>query len=1174
MSTQLPPGFVPIGNLPPGFVPIKRPAATPEPSWFDRALSFSGRLGDRAVGAGLDLAATGIRMSLPVSLPMLPERGLSGRSTAPLRDAIESIPGKLEAKAQRITSGESTYGRELAQEIPRDELPGPLAHVGGLARAEAEFVGDIARDPLTYGALGALKKLGIAGKGLTAGASAIFAIQAGRAVPEQFRAAHEAYKEDGGWTPRVTEAVAKGVLLGGAAALGGRGAIHETVGTIAAAAPKAGGRAYVADPKATPAQIAEAQAAHSQSVGNIDQAGKRLLFERSAALERQPGARVPAPTVGTPEAAAFEQATRAAHEQLATGDGPRAPIVERSATGEPRLTPKQAKLVQRRLLQLWAEEGGPARPVEASATVGAGGQGTAFQRFTRRVLRTAEPAFEAMERIPGPGQEIAGRLRAKVDTHERGAGKFEAESMRALNEIGIRTPEQAAKSPLVTTIAKYLDGQIPLDEVPLEARPVAQKLYDLRVVDQRARAQRAGIDLGDEAAWPHRPIDEAKFSEDAKAKQMVEHGSAKTYEDALQVMRGKNLLGVETRSGRKAGSERARQAGAGALQPGEYRMDFGAWFEAAREMEGRIAEAQHLGKNGEKIQPLLDRIPGSDKFGKGSDRYFAQTLVDRIREVEPQGAAHAVSSAVRSYQSAVGLVAAPLRQVTTIANTATEGTIGATVKSVMDTFGRQVKGPDGQPISWGKPIRRMRAALNDARLDAQQKGALYAGTAENFIDAMNKTRTKENQGGNTGFSRLVAKLPTLKATGHQDTLQRVIASGAAKRVVPEAWKAAKAGDASAVRQLERWGVDPKAETLTPEMLDRAQKVFSDRSQYKVGIGELPLWASSPWGKVAFQFTSFGYAHARFVGHALAEAGKGNVAPISKLLVIGSALGYADQQLIHLIFQGKAPENPTEKDFAEAAAETFQRGKHFDPSSPKGLALAAIEGLGAYGGVGALGTLVERGGGGDVAKILFGATGADLSSLAKLGKAVKDGEGAGDAAINAAAGLAPNLPLGLSPREWAREATTDTPIANPGYAGRIKDAVQGKEGATVLGAIPIVSQAAEALGGPERTVSKERADQGELDVDNEKARVAREEREGMLSPAKAKPIDKRKLDARKRALRESLMLELVRAVKRNDMRAIEEIKKRALSAGIDLYGRSARSVEGRVIMDEAESEVAP
>ena len=797
----------------------------------------------------------------------------------------------------------------------------------------------------------------------------------------------------------------------------------------------------------------------------------------------------------------------------------------------------------------------------------------------RRFLRVIEPAFRSIERIPGVGRAMAGMGRAFQDLWERGAGAWTRDAAVAASGLG-DSPEVVSKNFEGSAgVQKWLDGKGSFDAIPEALRPAAQRL---RAVMDAARDEALALGVikreelnPDGSYFPHVAKDQTVFSPEQKARDLaIREGLS--LEEARAKLHGKSSQVVATRAGHKASAEHQRLD---VLKEGEYRTDIGVIFEHLNEIARRVAEAKHLGPNGEKIHALIGRLP---KDGRFSDQAFAQTFFDRLRGVEQQTRAHAASSAVRSYQAATGLVLSPFAQSTTLANTPAETSLGATARSLFDTFGRQVKDSAGNPISWGRPLRRMRAAFHDAKMEAEARGALFSSTAEKLAEHY----TGGAAPGQSQLSGAAKRLPWLRGTEGVDAAQRVVAANTAKYVVPEAFAAAKRGDQVALRQLERWGIDPKAAELTPEMIDAAAKKISDRSQFKVGVGDLPLWASSPWGRVAFQFQSFMYQHSRFMGWAVKEAGKGNVKPLATMAVMGAGLGYMNQT-IRTALKGYGIDSPDEQSFGKLLQEAASGRKHFAPTSPKGLALAAVEGLAAAGGVGILQSAVEKAGG-DPINVLLGATGSDVmaafralppigaaigaagqgvvaratgdqTGAAAADKALEQASGkAGEAVTRLGAGLMPQIPVVLPANELAKELTAEQPPERPGWAGRMIDAARGK--------ITPGQLLAGGLAGGEENLSQERRAAGTAARAGERARSATERLAGLVAPPSAKPGDKRAAESEKRALRAQFRLAYVEALRAGDAKAQGEVLRAAAQAGVPFSWSQIRGLRGLAYMD--------
>jgi hypothetical protein len=1373
----------------------------PGPSLFSRAIALPARGVDYALGAAGE-AIGSVLQSGPARAYASMFEGVPGAAT----------PADIDAAKQKMTDlreGKTTPGTIIADAIPRPE-GGVLGHVAAGSRAVVGMAADMGRDPAALGALGALRKLGLAGKALTAGASAMFAIEAGKAVTPELLQAQKLYDEDKGWSPRVTESVAKAVLLGGAATMGALHTPHALGEVVKATLPDRGGDVYRADPNATPDQVAAldateaTRAARGEEVaggrvaaldravatlraeesararpqpaprtaaamgidasqsrpaafplpsalpepgapvgadvgptparpGSQDAAGYQLMREveearaaaepavarqpvaeappsaasqagvppeiaswldraqsstptesaqpgaaRAYALEGQPTAelmkmhamlseRLQRGLMTDPEASAYLQIDKALKDparlarQTAEAQVRAMAAVDpaaRAATGtstpedvagtasEPRLSvgesttladvaarslapetaprlgakvpgvrfspaaaevaaergaepapipdartpegyrklaaqrdggaqetlwtggPGVARALKARLMELWRNEKGDTG--KAKDTVGPAQEQIVapwYEKLGRQFVRTMEPAFQATERLPVVGKELAGRQRAYVTDWEKLKGVADADSVRALQSVGldVRNPKAMEANPLSGQIQAFIDGRASLESVPEAARPAAQRLLEIGQGLAKAKVEAGVIAPEDvlEHHWPRQTNVPESFTMMEKARQYARDNGG-TVEDALSKLQqgGSQIMG--TRATRTVGSSQARATGAAELTPDQYRTDWGAWFDDIRETTREVSEARHLGKNGQIALDLANKLNAIP-----ADRNFALTLLDRLRGAEPQSGASRLSSNIRATQAGVGLITSPITQFGTLMNTAAETSVPATVKAIADTFTKPVLGPDKMPMRWTQPIRRLRAAMNEARLGAASRGSLNAEVAGSLADFYTKTNTAAGQKG-TGYAGKVGRLWHVRGTSWTDGLMRVIADATAPHIVPDAWDAAKSGNKLAQRQLDNWHVDWRKDALTPDMVDTAARRISERSQFKVGIGDVPLWASSPWGKVAFQFQSFGYAHTQFVGQALDEARRGNVLPIAKLLTLGAGMGYLTNEAKHAIFQGKDPKKYDEVTLGQAAADAFGQGSHYSTEGARGKALAYIEGIGAAGGAGALSGAYERLASGDPSKILLGASGSDAEALARAGQELLTGN-PGKAAGRFVQGMLPVGPLGLNPRELAGEALADKPVSNPGYGGRLLDYVREHPGALARGGT------GELGPGDAGTSRQARADQGQLERESKLQKLATDETGTMITKPPEKPMDEKLKAARKATVMAQLQNELVKAIKlgatQDQLNAIKDKYMAMANEGerpVRMGWKASDKLGRRVILDEEEA----
>jgi hypothetical protein len=160
----------------------------------------------------------------------------------------------------------------------------------------------------------------------------------------------------------------------------------------------------------------------------------------------------------------------------------------------------------------------------------------------------------------------------------------------------------------------------------------------------------------------------------------------------------------------------------------------------------------------------------------------------------------------------------------------------------------------------------------------------------------------------------------LRATGFSATerLNRVIAANAGAHWAQKLYRRLQATggrDAFARERLAELGLDPD------RLLDRggpdegdillAAKKFSDMTQFRNRVEDVPAWASTTWGKVLFQFKTFAYNQMRLVlKETLGEIGKGRFGRgVRNILLLATAFPIAGELVrqIRGVLTGKPPD---------------------------------------------------------------------------------------------------------------------------------------------------------------------------------------------------------------------------------------------------------------------------
>lgn len=911
--------------------------------------------------------------------------------------------------------------------------------------------------------------------------------------------------------------------------------------------------------------------------GRTGSAANRRSARRAGAVLRSLGLD-PATIKGVPEDAA------AVREALLKKAPPRAVAQLRAArTGEAGTMPEAQALAARVEAAKAANPPEAPRPAVDQAAAGRGG----VSRALGRMLKPVEAALEA---LPGVGRELAGRVRAFEAQAETMAGRGAAAIERALGALG-RSDAERAQAFDASGIREALEtGK--LDAVPESARPVAQAIRSV-MADQAARAVEAGLFPAKQVItdyWPRVPKDMTVAEFSTKVRELAEKQQIPPEEAAARIREQRGSQIIATRAGRRAGAERQRAKGAAGLQEGEYRTDLGVLFEQIAEMERRIAEAQHLGKNGEVAQALVNRLDPEGKSGKFGDRAYAQTVIDRLRGVEPKGASSELSSAVRSVQSATSLVLSPIQQLGSVAQTAAVAGVRPTLKALREVFWNPKVTPEGKGMR--AAADRVRKSFQKAKLEAAETGALFTNLNGELADLYGTLAgsAPEASGVAGKAGRLANRTPWLKLAQGVDMAQRIVAAKTAEHFVPRMVAEAQGGSAKAARGLAYMGVDWKGWKGTPEEMAAAAKAISDRTQYRVGMSQLPGWASTPLGKAAFQFQSFGYQHARFMAHLGGEAARGNAAPLARWAAVAYVAGMGVSEARNAI---KGVSEEKDADSVAKGLTAALQGRNFDQRDQP--LLAAVGNLAATGGMGILQTAGEKLSDLDnPLGLVLGATGSDIGNLVRGATpavaGVKDigagtlAEMAGDrdaaAAAQKSAGenfgrsakafaragasmLPQGIPLGPVPvplpiAEAVREATSEEKPARAGWAGKARDVAE--DAGLLASADPTAAGAA----GRERVA--------ELKSLRERTAEIRRQNEAAKTERARATVGERGEKAAKAQLAAEYEAAIIDAVREGDQAKVREIVREARRNRINLTMRRVRTLTGRVTMpDQSEGD---
>jgi len=495
------------------------------------------------------------------------------------------------------------------------------------------------------------------------------------------------------------------------------------------------------------------------------------------------------------------------------------------------------------------------------------------------------------------GKELAERMSLAETKPEVSAGKL-IEDMRQ-NFKGLSKGE-------MDQVVDVLDGQISLATVSDKVKKVAiAERGRLNNVSQRAASILEDNSLFRDNYFPHmfdaRELGKASFKTKA-IKEMVASGKYASETDALKAF-SEHTKGL---SGRKFGNlEKTRLNGAS----GWERNPIKALSRYYQRAERRISEAQYLGVNDNIANKLIDGIRV-----KGYDADFALRNMERfVGKNQLDSSTAQFLSAVSSFETVTKL---GLSQITNAPQGLVNTAFNSNIKTAIKAFGKSFL-PEGRAFG-----RRSGATLSSTIDELAQIGSestAHGSIASKFLK-LNGFTAVETQ--NRIMSAIAGKM---RAEWAMDVLQ------SAKS------KTHKLREAKDV--LLELGIDAEKAlqrgVLSGDELLEAGLRFSNKTQFRSGVLDLPEFFKSPWGRVLTQFKSFAFHHAKFVADVATKdaraVARGDLKRLPNFL---SKIGFAAAV-------GEIP----------IAVKSILKGK--DPAKREADLLRFAENLGAVGGLGIL-----------------------------------------------------------------------------------------------------------------------------------------------------------------------------------------------------------------------------
>jgi len=348
----------------------------------------------------------------------------------------------------------------------------------------------------------------------------------------------------------------------------------------------------------------------------------------------------------------------------------------------------------------------------------------------------------------------------------------------------------------------------------------------------------------------------------------------------------------------------------------DFRRDFKVLEEYVNEATRRIAESKFLGKD-------LGKVSGKQFKGDRATVEFVEKAVARVTGRERSSQPQRVADKLRKITALGDLAFAAVYQPAQIAHTASTVGLRRATRAVFATLKN----------------------IPEAVSEATRSGALWPNISHEVSKAV----------GDKGYMHGV---PTM------DKVMRIHASVAGRLLAQDALK----GNSYARRQLKELGL----ELSDPKLLSKTSRLIADKTQFRTGTLDMPLWSHSPLGKLASQYQSFAYAHAKFLTDAFKHPIKnfGQIVRFGALgLLAGEGVGDL-REILKSLFPGKDEEDDLYKRMLVAATgkgdfdskgwleklKAVTRSKRIPISSP---GWRTLQNLSMVGGVGIFQNILEK-----------------------------------------------------------------------------------------------------------------------------------------------------------------------------------------------------------------------
>lgn len=552
---------------------------------------------------------------------------------------------------------------------------------------------------------------------------------------------------------------------------------------------------------------------------------------------------------------------------LKTPEGTKVPI-EKSIPKKGSFTPLNNKKLEENYLNL--DSGLPAEGLPA----GAASKGNALSYIGKQNFIESSKVIDKMGQA---GRQLVKRLFSTLDDAERAAGGKVSNIQHITEQLSDADFDRVAKGlqgrsdglptdhPLVSTMRKVLD------EVLDDARKVG---IDVKKLDNY---------------YPQLP-DKDKLAKniDAAAQYFVDTKQFKSYDDAAgfiqDYVNGENVVETFNKFTGKSLSKNTNLEFQRILDwfPDVLRTDKQVVADYLTRAYNRIYQVKNFGSKNQVGENLIKQLER-----QGYDAQTARTIMERSLGINPRNAkAEKLSNIARTAQAIIKLPLAAITNVNQTVNTASSFGTSRVLREV------------GEYLMGGKKLKELKSLKSGATLEATLReindqwvgtGSIISKIAAPFFKDVEK------------FNRVIAANTGMRAA--TDWFSKLLKN-------PNNPKLAE--------RLRGLGIDVQAAlqrgALTNEELLIAGQKAVKRTQFKTRALDLPATWSSPGGKVATQFKSFGFKHGQFIRDELLKPlTKGNPIPLTTYLLLGGVvIGEGTNDVKAFINRKERPTDPVER----------------------------------------------------------------------------------------------------------------------------------------------------------------------------------------------------------------------------------------------------------------------